>query len=90
MSSHTCGLARKKARLRLMGRKIKVTMMVDIDKLSRAGGLARAAAMTPEERKAAARKAIGARWEKYYREHPEKRKTARPAASRKNAKKKKR
>lgn len=53
-----------------MGRKI--TVIVDVDALSRAGGHARAAAMTPDERKEAARKAVKARWKKYYDEHPEK------------------
>ncbi|MGA3079711.1 MAG: hypothetical protein ABSG56_39305 [Bryobacteraceae bacterium] len=65
-----------------MGRKIQVTMTVDVDKLSRAGGLARAAALSPEQRKEAATKAVQARWDRYYAEHPEKRKTARTAASR--------
>jgi len=66
-----------------MGRKIKVTMTVDVDKLSRAGGRARALALSPEERKEAARKAVQARWDAYYKAHPEKRKTARTGASRK-------
>jgi hypothetical protein len=69
-----------------MGRKIKVTMTVDVDKLSRAGGRARAASMSPEERQAAARKASQARWDAYYEAHPEKRKTARTGASRKKGK----
>jgi hypothetical protein len=72
-----------------MGRKIKVTMTVDVDKLSRAGGHARAAAMLPEERAKAASKASQARWAAYYAEHPEKRKTARTGASRKKTAKKK-
>ena len=71
-----------------MGRKIQVTMTVDVDKLSRAGGLARAAALSPEKRQEAARKAVQARWDRYYAEHPEKRKTARTAASRNKTKKK--
>jgi hypothetical protein len=71
-----------------MGRKIQVTMTVDVDKLSRAGGLARAAALSPEARTEAARKAVQARWDRYYAEHPEKRKTARTAASRNKTKKK--
>jgi hypothetical protein len=71
-----------------MGRKIQVTMTVDVDKLSRAGGLARAAALSPEKRKEAARKAVQARWDRYYAEHPEKRKTARTAASRNKISKK--
>jgi hypothetical protein len=58
-------------------------MTVDVDKLSRAGGHARAAALSPEERAEAARKASQARWERYYAAHPEKRETARTGASRK-------
>ena len=68
-----------------MGRKITIT--VDVDKLSRAGGHARAASMTPEARTESARKAVQARWDRYYAEHPEKRKTALTAASRNKTKK---
>jgi hypothetical protein len=64
-----------------MGKKIKV--ILDVTELGRAGGRARAANMTPEERREASRKAVQARWERYYKEHPEKRKTARTGASRK-------
>lgn len=64
-----------------MGRKIKVT--VDVDELSSAGGRARAAALSPKQRSDAARKAVEARWEKYYAQHPEKLKTRRSGASRK-------
>ncbi len=35
------------------------------------GGAARAANLTPKQRVAAARRANRARWNKYYREHPE-------------------
>ena len=69
-----------------MGRKIKVT--VDVDALSAAGGRARAAALTHEQLSEAARKASVARWDRYYAEHPEKRKTARTAASRNKISKK--
>jgi len=68
-----------------MGKKIRVT--VDVDKLSRAGGHARAAAMTADQLSKAAKKASEARWAKYYAAHPEKKKTARTGASRKQIKK---
>jgi len=70
-----------------MGRKIRVT--VDVDELSAAGGRARAAALSPQQLSEAARKASQARWDRYYAEHPEKRKTARTGASRKQSAKKK-
>jgi len=35
------------------------------------GGTARAANLTPKQRTLAARRANRARWDKYYREHPE-------------------
>ena len=69
-----------------MGRKVKI--VVDVTELGRKGGRARAEALSPEERRASARKAIQARWDRYYAEHPEKKKTARPASSRKSANKK--
>ena len=68
-----------------MGKKVKVVRLVDVDDLAemgRLGGRATAAARTPEERRSAAKRAVEARWDAYYREHPEKRKTARTAASR--------
>ena len=68
-----------------MGKKVKVVRLVDVDDLAemgRLGGKATAAARTPEERRSAAKKAVEARWDAYYAEHPEKRKTARTAASR--------
>jgi hypothetical protein len=55
-----------------MGKKIQIT--VDVTEMGKLGGKATAASRTPEERVAAARKAIKARWDKYYRDHPEKRK----------------
>jgi hypothetical protein len=67
-----------------MGRKITIT--IDVDKLSRAGGHARAASMTPEARSESARNAVQARWDAYYKAHPEKKKTARTGASRKKGK----
>jgi len=69
-----------------MGKKVRVTRIVDVTEMGRKGGHARAAALSPEQRKAAARKAIEARWEAYYKAHPEKRKTARTGASRKKGK----
>lgn len=55
-----------------MGKKVKV--VVDVTELGRRGGMATAANRTAQERTEAARKAIQARWERYYKEHPEKRK----------------
>jgi hypothetical protein len=60
---------------------------VDVTEIGRKGGLATAANRTPAQRRQAARIAIQARWERYYAEHPEKRKTARTAASRNKTKK---
>jgi len=59
-----------------MGKKVKVTRVVDVTELGRAGGKATAAARTAKERTAAAKKAVKARWDKYYKLHPEKRKRA--------------
>jgi hypothetical protein len=73
-----------------MGKKVKVVRLVDVDDLAemgRLGGKATAATRTPEERKSAAKRAVEARWDRYYAEHPEKRKTARTAASRNKTKK---
>jgi hypothetical protein len=67
-----------------MGKKVKIT--VDVTELGRKGGRARAAALSPDQRKEAARKAIKARWDAYYKAHPEKKKTARTGASRKKGK----
>lgn len=69
-----------------MGKKVRVVMVVDVTENGRKGGRARAAALSPDERKEAARKAIKARWDAYYKAHPEKKKTARTAASRKKGK----
>jgi len=57
-----------------MGKKVKVTItrIVDVTEMGRLGGLATAASRKPEERRAAARKAIQARWDAYYEAHPEK------------------
>ena len=56
--------------LSAMGKKIH--LFVDMSELGAKGGKSTAQARTPEERKAASAKAIAARWEKYYRDHPEK------------------
>jgi hypothetical protein len=69
-----------------MGRIIKV----DVTEIGRKGGLATAANRTAAERRDAARRAIQARWDRYYAEHPEKVKTARPSSARKAANKRKR
>ena len=55
-----------------MGKKVQIVHTVDVTELGRAGGLATAANRTAAERKAASRAAITARWEAYYRDHPEK------------------
>jgi len=44
---------------------------------------ARMTALSPEKRSEIARLAVEARWDKYYADHPEKRKTARTGDSRK-------
>jgi hypothetical protein len=82
-------MLRKKFILMLsMGKKIRVVRTIDVTELGRAGGHARAAAMTDAQRSEAARQAVQARWDRYYAEHPEKRKTARTAASRNRISKK--
>jgi len=51
----------------------------------KASGPARMAKLTPAHRSQVASKAAKARWEAYYRLHPEKRAAKRPASSRKKA-----
>jgi hypothetical protein len=53
-----------------MGKKIRIT--VDVTELGRKGGHARAAALSDAELSAAGSKAIKARWDAYYKAHPEK------------------
>jgi hypothetical protein len=53
-----------------MARRKRIT--IDITDLPSQGGKARAAALSSEELSAAGSRAVNARWEKYYREHPEK------------------
>jgi hypothetical protein len=76
-----------------MGR--KVTIIVDVTEIGRKGGHARAANLTDKELAEGARTASNARWEQYYRDHPEKlkerkereaRKTGRVGRPRKTAK----
>lgn len=55
-----------------MGKKVKVVRYVDVEAIGKLGGQATAANRTAAERKAAAKAAIAARWEQYYRDHPEK------------------
>ena len=66
-----------------MGKKIKI----DVTELGRAGGHARAANLSEAELSAAGSKAIKARWDAYYKEHPEKLK-AKLEREKKTAKKK--
>jgi hypothetical protein len=53
-----------------MGKKIRITL--DVTELGRAGGHARAAALTDDQLSAAGRNAVNARWDAYYKAHPEK------------------
>jgi hypothetical protein len=46
--------------------------LVDVAEIGSLGGSARAANLSPEQLRAAARKAINARWDAYYAAHPEK------------------
>jgi hypothetical protein len=50
----------------------KKYVRVNVQENGRRGGLARGAKLSPAKRKAAASKAVNVRWDKYYREHPEK------------------
>jgi hypothetical protein len=54
--------------------------------LGRRGGKARAASLSPEELSEQGRKAIDARWEQYYRDHPEKLKARKELEARKASK----
>ena len=56
----------------VMGKKVKIVRIVDVTELGRAGGHARAANLSPTELSDAGRKAVAARWDAYYRDHPEK------------------
>jgi len=50
----------------------KKRTLVDVAEIGSLGGSARAANMSPDQRKVAAEKAIKARWKAYYAAHPEK------------------
>lgn len=65
-----------------MGRKVTI----DVTESGRKGGKARAANLSAEELTAGARTAVKARWEKYYREHPEKLKVRKERETRKTSK----
>jgi len=59
-----------------MGKKVRIpSRVVDVTEMGKLGGAATAAALTPEERSASARRAAEARWEGH--------KAKRPAAGRK-------
>ena len=74
-----------------MGRKVTVT--IDVTESGRKGGTARAKNMTAAELSQSASDAASARWEEYYRQHPEKleekkrRDAAKAAAAKRKAKK---
>jgi hypothetical protein len=50
----------------------KKRILVDVTAAGRLGGAARAANLSEEQRQEASRQAVKARWEKYYRDHPDK------------------
>jgi hypothetical protein len=60
--------------------------LVDTKKIGAKGGKARAANLSAKELSESARTAVNARWEKYYREHPEKLKARREREGRKTGK----
>jgi hypothetical protein len=53
-----------------MGKKVRI--IVDVTELGRKGGHARAANLSEAELSAAGSKAVNARWEAYYKAHPDK------------------
>jgi hypothetical protein len=55
-----------------MGKKVKITRIVDVTEMGRAGGRARAENLSEAELSAAGSKAIKARWDAYYAANPEK------------------
>jgi hypothetical protein len=65
-----------------MGKKV----IIDVTELGRKGGKARAANLSSRELRAAGRAAINARWEQYYRDHPEKLKERKEREARKTGK----
>ena len=62
---------------RQMGKKIKVTRIIDVEEMGRAGGRATAMNRTAEQRSAAASAAAKSRWKNHV--------AKRPASSRKKA-----
>jgi hypothetical protein len=65
-----------------MGRKVTI----DVTESGRKGGKARAANLSAAELTAGARAAATARWEQYYRDHPEKLKARKEREARKTGK----
>ena len=65
-----------------MGRKVTI----DVTESGRKGGKARARNLSAEELTAGARTAVKARWEKYYRDHPDKLKARKEREARKTGK----
>ncbi len=57
-----------------MGKKVKVTItrVVDVTEMGRAGGKARAEKLSADELSEQGRNAVQARWDRYYKAHPEK------------------
>ena len=72
------------AYLPVMGKKIKVTRIIDVTEMGRRGGLQTAANRSPELRREISARALKARWDAYYRANPEKLK-AKKARERKKA-----
>ena len=60
--------------------------LVDTRKIGAKGGRARAANLSERELKAASKAAATARWERYYRDHPEKLKARQEREARKTGK----
>ena len=54
---------------------------MDISEVARMGAAARHAAMSDEQRSEAARKAARAKWSKFYRDNPEKKRRKRKGAT---------
>ena len=72
MSIDTCSSARKKRILQAVAKRRFVTVTVDVTDLPSLGGKARAATLSAEQLSDAGRKAVKARWDAYYKLHPEK------------------
>jgi hypothetical protein len=60
--------------------------LVDTKKIGAKGGKARAANLSAKELSESARNAVKARWEQYYRDHPEKLKARKEREARKTGK----